>query len=381
MAEEQMTTEFEPNRPAPPRVALIASRRIIFEYQLYLKYLLVGLADESVPVLLVCPPVPEIDAIAPPAVEIVRHPAIDVPFLERYNQKLLLHCLMEFRPDLLHCLCETRAALARWLAKHLNLNYLLNVNSIVPRLRLLNLSKSRCAAIIASAKTIADSFASGHQKFADRIRQINIGAFVPDTTACFANPKRLACIIIEHHLDNPADLQNLLNALHRLSVENYEFLVALVGTGRAESEIRKQLITLGLSRFVTIVPRLSGLDSVLSSTDIFVVPRPTSSFNSLLLAAMSAGCAVAACKGGVDDLIIGDKTAVTFDPDDGLSIYNCLKRLLDAPDFARQIAAGAQQHLRQNHHVSDMVASILQLYQALSSSDRNPSRLSETKLA
>ena len=362
MTEEQITTEYEPQRPAPPRVALIASRRVIFEYQLYLKYLLVGLADESVPVLLVCPPVSEIDAIAPPAVEVVRHPAIDVPFLERYNQKLLLHCLMEFRPDLLHCLCETRAALARWLAKHLNLNYLLNLNSIVSCLHLLTLSRTHCAAIIAHAKTIADSFAVGHPKFADRVRQINIGVFVPDTTACFANPKRLTCILVEHCLDNPAELQNLFNALHRLSIENYEFLVALVGTGRGESEIRKQLVTLGLSRFVTIVPRLSGLDSILSSTDIFVVPRPCHSFNSLLLAAMSVGAAVAACKGGVDDLIIDDKTAVTFNPDDGLSIYNCLKRLLDAPDFARQIAAGAQQHLRQNHHVSDMVASILQLY-------------------
>jgi len=31
---------------------------------------------------------------------------------------------------------------------------------------------------------------------------------------------------------------------------------------------------------------------------------------------MSIGAAVAACKGGVDDLIIGDKTALVFDPDD-----------------------------------------------------------------
>jgi glycosyltransferase involved in cell wall biosynthesis len=362
MPDDQITSDFEPQRPLSPRIAIIASRRTVAEYSLYLKYILVGLADESVPVLLVCPPLPEVDAVVSPAVKVVRYPTIDVPFLGRFNRKLLLDRLSEFQPDLIHCLCETSAALARWLARHLNLNYLLNINSIVSRFQLLSLSATRCAAIVTPAKTIADSFASTHPKFADCLRQINIGVFVSDATACFAHPKRLPSILVAHPLDNPADLQNLFHALHRLTVENYQFMVALVGAGRAESGIRKQLVSMDLLRVVTIAPRLSGLDAALLSTDVFIVPRPSSAFSSLLLNAMSAGSAVAACTGGVDDLIIDGKTAVTFDPDDQISIYNCLKRLFDAREFARQIASGAQQHLRQNHHVSDMVTSSLQLY-------------------
>lgn len=362
MAEEQITSDFEPERSLPSRVALIASRRTIAEYAFYLKYLLVGLVDESVPVLLVCPPLLDVDSIVPPAVEVVRHPAIDVLPLEHYNRKLLLGRLIEFQPDLVHCLCETKAALARWLTRRLKLKYLLNLNSIVTRFQFISLSNGRCAAIITPAKTIADSFAAGHPRFAKRVRQINIGVFVSDTAACFAHPERLPCIIAAHPLDNPVDLQNLFHALHRLAVENYQFMVALIGSGRAETKIRKQLISAGLLRVVTIVPHLSGLDSALSTADIFVVPRPSPRFNSLLLAAMGAGSAVATCTGGVDDLIINGKTAIVFNPDDQLSIYDCLKRLFDAREFARQIASGAQQHLRQNHHVSDMVASTLQLY-------------------
>ena len=75
-----------------------------------------------------------------------------------------------------------------------------------------------------------------------------------------------------------------------------------------------------------------------------------------------AALAMTACKGGVDDLIIEGKTAFVFNPDDRLSIYSCLKRIFDTPDLARQIAAGAQEHLRRNHHVSAMVASTLALY-------------------
>jgi glycosyltransferase involved in cell wall biosynthesis len=362
MPNEQSTADFESEPPKPPRVALIASRRTCREYPLYLKYLLVGLADESVPVLLVCPPRLDVDAIVPPAVEVVRHPVVEVPLFERYNLKQLLGRLAAFQPNLIHCLCESKAALARYLARQLNLHYLLTIDSIASRFHRVSLSTTRCVSIVTPAKTVADRFAAAHPAFADRVRQINIGVFVPDTTACFARPDRLVGIVVAHPLDNPGALDNLFRTFHRLAIDNYQFMVALVGAGRAEKQLRKLLSSLGLLRIVTIVSRMPGLDSVLAAADIFVVPRPPVSFNMLLLTAMSAGSAVAASPGGVDDLIIEGKTALTFNPDDQLSIYNCLKRLLDTRELARQIATGAQQHLRQNYHVSDMVASTLQLY-------------------
>jgi len=362
MADEQITSDFELETPKPPRVALIASHRTISEYPLYLKHLLVGLADESLGVLLICPPGCDIDSLVPPAVEVVRHPAIDVPLMKYYNRRALFDRLSKFQPDILHCLCETSAPLVRWLARHLNVPYLLNVNSIASRFQLLSLSPTRLFTIIAPAKTIADSLAASHRKFADRVRQINIGTFVDDTTACFAHPDRLPGVVIAPPLDNPAGLQNLFHALQRLTIDGYQFMTVIIAAGRAEKNLRKQLRPIGLLRAVTIVPRFLGLYSASSAADVFIIPRPSASFNMLLLAAMSAGSVVAACTGGVDDLIIEGKTALTFNPDDQLSTYNCLKRIFDAPEVARQIASDAQQHLRQSHHVSDMVGSTLSLY-------------------
>jgi glycosyltransferase involved in cell wall biosynthesis len=362
MPDDQITSDFEPEMPRPPRIALVASRRTVSEYPLYLKFLLVGLADESVPVILICPPACDVDPIVPPAVEVVRHPALDVPLLERYNRRFLLNRLDKFQPDVLHCLCETSAALTRWLARHLDVPYLLNINSIATHWHLLTPSTIRCTNIIVPARTIADHFAAAHPKFADRLRQINIGTFVEATTACFAHPDRLPGIVVAPPLDNPAGLDNLFLAFHRLAVGGYQFVVALVATGRAESHIWKQLRSLGLLRVVAVVPHLLGLYSAGSAADIFIVPRPSRSFNMLLLAAMGAGSLVAASKGGVDDLIIDEKTAMVFNPDDQLSVYNCLKRIFDARETAQRIAADAQQFLRQNHHVSDMVGSTIQLY-------------------
>jgi glycosyltransferase involved in cell wall biosynthesis len=165
-------------------------------------------------------------------------------------------------------------------------------------------------------------------------------------------------------------LDNVLHVLHRLVVENYRFMTAVISEDYAERHIRTLLGKLGLSRVVTLVPALAGIDPAIAAADIFVVPRPSSCFNMALLSAMSAGCCAAACKGGVDDLIIDGSTAVVFNPDDQLSIYGALKRLLDAPDYARQIAAQAQTFLRQNHHVSTMVTSTLQLYREASAKNR-----------
>jgi glycosyltransferase involved in cell wall biosynthesis len=282
--------------------------------------------------------------------------------MQHYNNRLLLDRIGKFKPQLLHCLCETSASLVRWLARNLNVPYLLNVNSISARWSSVTFSPTRCAGIIVPAKTIADNFVKIYPKLADRVSQINVGTFVDDTVACFAHPEHLPGIVVAPPPDNAANFDNLFGALHRLSVEGCQFIVAIIAAGRPEGPLWKQIRALDLLHAVTIVPPTLGLYSAGSAADIFLVPRPSGRFNMLLLTAMSAGSAVAVSKGGVDDLIIEDKTAFTFNPDDQLSVYNCLKRLFDMPDEARRLAESAQQHLRQNYPVSGMISATLSLY-------------------
>jgi glycosyltransferase involved in cell wall biosynthesis len=127
-------------------------------------------------------------------------------------------------------------------------------------------------------------------------------------------------------------------------------------------QLHKLLAALGLLQIVTVVPGLRPWHSVFAAGDIFVQPQPAFAFNPLMLEAMSVGSAVAACKGGVDDLIIENQTAVVFDPDDELSIKSALQGLFDRREFARKIARTAQQYLRENHTVSKMISAILQAY-------------------
>jgi len=355
----------------PLRLALIVSEHTVQEYSISLEHLLVGLADESIPVALVCPPRLDMDSVVCGVVEVIRHPVIDLPLIGRINRKELVEQLIKFKPDVIHCICESKAGLTKQISRQLDLPYILTVNSLQQRwknfvcqrqIHPLSISSNHCARIIVPTKSIASNVAGIHPRYAERIEQINIGTFVGERSGCFCEPSRVPSIVIAHPFNNVDDFENLFGAVRHLTIDGYEFMSVLMGSGRAERQIRRLLAALGLLQNVTIVPRLRPWRSVVCAGDIFIQPAATTAFNPLLLEAMGVGVAVAGCKGGVDDLIIEGQTAVTFDPDDELSIYNSLKRLFGRRELARKIARGAQEYLRKNHTVSNMVSSTLRTY-------------------
>ncbi|MHC4117268.1 MAG: glycosyltransferase [Planctomycetota bacterium] len=346
----------------PLRVALIASERTVCEYSALLKLLLVGLADESIQTVVICPPGCDSESMFTGSAEIISHPALDLPFSEHFNVRLLVQRLEKFEPTVLHCLCESGASLTRHLARKMDLPYVLMVNSVQGRKGQLSISSKRCKRIIVPARTVADHVAETHPGLAGRIAQINIGTFVAESGVCFSRPNRTATMLTAHPFDDADDFENLFSVVRHLLIDGYEFMMAVAGDGRAERQIWKLLTALGLLQVVTMVPRLKPWRSVLASGDIFIQPKPSLAFNPSLLEAMSVGAAVAACRGGVDDLIIEDQTAAVFDPEDDLSILRCLQRFLDKREFARKIAAGAQEYLRQNHPADNMISATIRAY-------------------
>lgn len=344
------------------RVALIASERTVCEYSMFLERLLVGLADESVPVVLVCPSDRPLDSVFTGTAEVISHPVFDLPLMGRLNLRLLVERLDKFNPTMLHCLCEKRALLTAHLARRLDLPYMLMVNSLQKRWLPLPVASSHCRRVIVPAKSIADNLAGLYPHLADLIQQIPIGTFVADAGVCFSGVSAVATMVVAHPLDQADALENLLGVAKNLLIDGYEFMMVVVGSGRAERQLWKLVAALGLLPVVTLVPRLLPWRAVLASGDIFIRPRPSRTFDPLLLEAMSVGAAVAGCRGGVDDLIIENQTAVVFDPDDEQSIMRTLKRLLDKRELACQMARSAQDYLRQNCTVSRMISEVFQTY-------------------
>lgn len=353
------------------RPVLIISKHTLFEYSTMLGHLLVGFADESIPVALVAPPKCDVSSVLTGSVEVIRYPTFDLPLLGHLYTRELFEQLNRFKPNVIHCLCENKAHLAKKMAHQMNLPYVLSINSLQQRWRHfayqnqihpLSISFNHCAKLIVPAKSIAANVANLFPRFSERIEHINIGTFTGEKSRCFSKPSRVPGITIAQPSDIKVDFENLFGAIRHLSINGYEFLTVVIGNGLAEKQMRRLLAALGLLQTVTIVPRLKPWRSIVGAGDIFIQPAVDTAFNPLLLSAMGVGQAILVCKGGVDDIIIDNRTAIVFDPSDEHNIISNLQRLLDRREFARQIASAAQEYVRENHKVSNMISSTLRAY-------------------
>jgi glycosyltransferase involved in cell wall biosynthesis len=114
---------------------------------------------------------------------------------------------------------------------------------------------------------------------------------------------------------------------------------------------------------VTLVPQVRPLRNVLAGADIFLQTQPVSPTDATLLDALSVGTAVAVCRRGAEGVLTENENAVFFQPNDELSIYTALRKLLVDRAFARRLAEAGQQYIRSHHSVSRMVEELIEIYQ------------------
>jgi glycosyltransferase involved in cell wall biosynthesis len=348
------------DRPVKP--VLIISQRMLGDYSVCLRHLLVGLADESVPVAVVSPAESSVELLVPLPIEVIKHPAYELPLLWVQNRRILLERLAKFGPTILHCLCESKAAFARQLSRQLGLPYVLTINSLQKRRTQVQISNSRCVKIIVPTKSIEKSITEKNPKLAERIVQINMGTFVEDQTCCFNDQKELVNMVTSFSGENAKAFGEFLKAIKHLAEDGFKFVLVVISEGRAERKLRKMLADPSFSEIVIVVPKLEPLRSILRAGDIYIRAVASDSFEPLLIEAMSVGNAVAACKGGAADIVLGEKTAAVFNEADEASIHDVLRNLLENREVARKLAKSSQEYLRKKHTVSAMVSATLKVY-------------------
>lgn len=343
------------------RPVVVADLSTIERYGAFLRRQFVGIANRSCPIMLIIPPSAHVGPMISPSVSLVRYPIYKLPFLRKKNRLALLEKITPFKPTVIHCVSPSKLSLSIFLARALDLPYVVTFNETVRKYRHRHIT-DRCKKLIAASSAVAGDLQQAYPRYASRIQTLNIGAFVEDTCACFDPPRQVTSIIIARSLDRIEDYLPLLNAARHLAIEGRDFIIALIGKGKAERKLHKMVNELGLGQVVTIVPSINPLRSVMSGADIFIEPCEVRGLNSRLLEAMCVGMVIAADKSDADEILIRDKTAVFFDKNDELSIYSCLQRLMDDRQNARQIALTAQQYLRQHHSVNRMTEELLTIY-------------------
>jgi glycosyltransferase involved in cell wall biosynthesis len=343
------------------RPILILDAATFRRNSIFLEHFFVALADDSIQTAVLCPPDCDTSTILSPVVDVIKHPACRIPFFWRYNRDTLMERVKTFAPSVLHCISREQISLSRKIAHAFAVPYLFTARGM-DTFRHADIADPLCAGVVAPCGSVREYIAREHPSLASRIEQIETGAFVEDTCVCFAKPQRIPSMVVVRPLAAAKDFEPLLHAVKHLVVDGHEFVMAIIGGGKGESAIRKTVREMGLSQIINIVPDFNPLRALFSEADIFIQPRPVNAFSVPLLEAMSVGMVVAGCRGGVDDLLIEDTTAMLFNPDDHLSIYSTLQRLLDDRTGAQQLAMSAQSYLRQHHRVSKMMAGLINAY-------------------
>lgn len=344
------------------RPVVLADRCSLRDYAASLTHFLVALADAPHPAAFVYPPDVGTASVPCPSVDFIGYPMIRTPLFWRQNRMVLLERLEKFKPTVLHCFGSGKIRLARYLSRQLDIPYVVTFNRLGRRLFKPLIRPKHCMALIASSKAIAKYLAKAYPRYGLRIRHINLATFVADRCACFARPRGIASLVVAQRLDRVAEFEPLLRAVRHLVLDGYEFVFAIIGSGRAEGKIHELIRSLGLAQIVSLVPDMQPLRSVFSGADVFIQLTYRPEFNARLLEAMSVGMSVAASEDCLDDMLIEDQTAVFFDSGDELSIYDCLGMLLADRQLAKQIAAGGRKYLQRHHTVSRMTNALVQTY-------------------
>ena len=139
-----------------------------------------------------------------------------------------------------------------------------------------------------------------------------------------------------------------INLAVRLKKSGYEFELNIIGNGKMESELAQMVKDKNLSDCVFMRGAMSpeAVREYMESADIFLF---TSDFNegwgAVLNESMNSACAVVASHaiGSVGFLIEHGKNGLVYKNGSDKSLLKCVKRLIDNPDFRKNLGESAYQ--------------------------------------
>jgi len=147
----------------------------------------------------------------------------------------------------------------------------------------------------------------------------------------------------------------LIRAVHELVISGWRNLcLDLVGTGKEERILGREVQNLGLSeyvRFLGYIPYGPGLLAIYRTSDVFVLPSLTEGFPQTLLEAMGSGVPVVATRvGGVAGLVEDGRNGILVDPGSPRQICSALRRLKGDGVLRRRMAVNGLETAK-NHTV------------------------------
>ncbi|MCP4590719.1 MAG: glycosyltransferase family 4 protein [bacterium] len=351
--------------PAAPKVdlALCVDPRSLLRFRAVLRYLCVGLLDVAAQVRLVTSS-PEAKSLV---LGSVQHILCKEPRWPLYRNRLatLLHALDARTPNIVHGFSARSYEMAAAVARHFNAHLILHALSMDDADRLARTSQVEVDQIIAGSKPILDAILDPGTINPSTARIARPGILTGDGPTCFTHPERVPTILCTSQLIRVNGVDRLLEALASLRNQGHEFMAFFTGSGPMEPALRKRARTLDLAAVVTFSEPSGDAKQIMAGADIFVRPAPEDALSVRTLQAMGSGMAVITIEGGASDAYVHEHTGLICPDGQADTLATAIERLLNDHPFARKLASQAVGHVKQNHSVSAMCETAVQIYHDL----------------
>ncbi|WP_299741264.1 glycosyltransferase family 4 protein [Rossellomorea sp. y25] len=158
---------------------------------------------------------------------------------------------------------------------------------------------------------------------------------------------------------------DLLNALSRINGAIHGVEVQIVGDGEMREALEAQVQSLRLSN-VHFLGKRDDVPSILSKTDIFVLPTINDNLPISIIEAMHSGAAILTTNcGGITEIIHHNETGIIVEPGNVNQLATQLKNLIGNEALRKKLGNNAYQYAKNHLTRQAMVDKIEEIYQDL----------------
>lgn len=178
------------------------------------------------------------------------------------------------------------------------------------------------------------------------------------------NPQGIVNILFLGWVDKNKGIHELIESLVEVD-KKYNYILNIAGDGAAMKEIKPRIDELGLTNKIKIHGWVTGMEkmSLLTVTDIFVLPSYYEGFPNALLEAMASGIAcIATNVGSVADLISDKENGLVIRVKNVHSLSQALNILLSNPELRSKLGTNARKTSEINNSLESAVIKFSTLF-------------------
>jgi len=269
------------------------------------------------------------------------------------------------QPGIVHCMSADLAGWVRGWMRDWASVVVVHMTDLYDVDRFRRLHSGVKTAGIATTARIGEAAVKRYPDLRDRIRVVPLGIPAQSEPTCYSRPGSVPSVVLSSPLTRNCGLDSILKALKKIVDSGRDVQLFILETGSQERAYRRQVNQLGLQSYVTFAGKMrdwATFGQALRGADIYIVPSTLRRFGIKTLTAMSAGMAILAPVGTIQDYLIDSETASLFDPVNTKQLAGKLTQLLEDRSFARQLAGKAFDWVRAHHQASMMVGGVAGFY-------------------